>query len=128
MQADPRTRRPFVIASIMAAMFMIAIEATIVSTAMPQIVGQLGGLHLYSWVFSAFLLTQTATTVVFGKLSDLFGRKVVMLSGIGIFLVGSVLCGFAWSMPSMIAFRLIQGVGAGAIQPVGMTIVGDLYL
>ena len=121
------THRPFVLAAVMAAMFMIAIEATIVSTAMPRIVGQLGGLQLYSWVFSAFLLTQTATTVVFGKLSDLLGRKKVMLSGIAIFLFGSLLCGFAWSMPSMILFRLVQGVGAGAIQPIGMTIVGDLY-
>jgi len=111
----------------MAANFMIAIEATIVSTAMPQIVGQLGGLQLYSWVFSAFLLTQTATTVVFGKLSDLIGRKTVILIGIAIFLVGSILCGCAWSMPSLIAFRLVQGVGAGAVQPVAMTIVGDLY-
>ena len=106
---------------------MIAIEATIVSTAMPQIAAQLGGLELYSWVFAAFLLTQTATTVVFGKLSDLRGRKAVMLSGIAIFLVGSILCGFAWSMPSLIAFRLLQGVGAGAVQPTAMTIVGDLY-
>ncbi len=89
-------RRPFVVASVMAAMFMIAIEATIVSTAMPQIAGQLGDLHLYSWVFSSFLLTQTATTVVFGKLSDLYGRKPVLLVGIAIFLVGSILCGFAW--------------------------------
>ena len=121
------THRPYVLAAVMAAMFMIAIEATIVSTAMPRIVGQLGGLQLYSWVFSAFLLTQTATTVVFGKLSDLLGRKKVMLSGIAIFLFGSLLCGFAWSMPSMILFRLVQGVGAGAIQPIGMTIVGDLY-
>ncbi len=111
----------------MAAMFMIAIEATIVSTAMPQIAGQLGDLHLYSWVFSSFLLTQTATTVVFGKLSDMFGRKPVLLVGIGIFLVGSVLCGLAWSMPSLIAFRLLQGVGGGAIQPVALTVVGDLY-
>ena len=71
------THRPYVLAAVMAAMFMIAIEATIVSTAMPRIVGQLGGLQLYSWVFSAFLLTQTATTVVFGKLSDLLGRKKV---------------------------------------------------
>jgi EmrB/QacA subfamily drug resistance transporter len=123
----PKIHRPYVIAAVMAAMFMIAIEATIVSTAMPRIVGQLGGLQLYSWVFSAFLLTQTATTVVFGKLSDLLGRKRVMLWGIAIFLVGSLLCGFAWSMPSMILFRLVQGVGAGAIQPIGMTIVGDLY-
>ena len=121
------THRTLVLAAVMAANFMIAIEATIVSTAMPQIVGQLGGLQLYSWVFSAFLLTQTATTVVFGKLSDLIGRKTVMLIGIAIFLVGSILCGCAWSMPSLITFRLVQGVGAGAVQPVAMTIVGDLY-
>ena len=127
MPTSPTVRRPFVIASVMAAMFMIAIEATIVSTAMPQIAGQLGDLHLYSWVFSAFLLTQTATTVVFGKLADLFGRKPVLLVGIGIFLVGSTLCGFARSMPLLILFRLVQGVGAGAIQPVSMTVVGDLY-
>ncbi len=127
MSASPRSNRPLVIASVMAAMFMIAIEATIVSTAMPQIASQLGGLHLYSWVFAAFLLTQTAMTVVFGKLSDLYGRRPVLLAGIAIFLVGSILAGFAWSMPSMIVFRLIQGVGAGSIQPVSMTIVGDLY-
>jgi EmrB/QacA subfamily drug resistance transporter len=125
--ASRTTHRPFVLASVMAAMFMIAIEATIVSTAMPGIVGQLGGLQLYSWVFSAFLLTQTATTVVFGKLSDLLGRKRVILYGIGLFLFGSLLCGFARSMPTMILFRLIQGIGAGAIMPIGMTIVGDLY-
>src|SRR5260370_41582417 len=88
------THRPLVLAAVMAANFMIAIEATIVSTAMPQIVGQLGGLQLYSWVFAAFLLSQTAMTVVFGKLSDLRGRKVVILSGIAIFLAGSILCGF----------------------------------
>ena len=123
----PTIHRPLVLISVIAANFMIAIEATIVSTAMPQIAAQLGGLALYSWVFAAFLLTQTATTVVFGKLSDLRGRKVVMLSGIAIFLVGSLLCGFAWSMPSLIAFRLLQGVGAGAVQPTAMTIVGDLY-
>ena len=121
------THRPLVLVAVMAANFMIAIEATIVSTAMPQIVAQLGGLPLYSWVFSAFLLTQTATTVVFGKLADLAGRKRVMLVGIAIFLFGSILCGFAWSMPSLIVFRLAQGIGAGAVQPTAMTIVGDLY-
>lgn len=108
-------------------MAMVAIEATIVSTAMPQIVAQLGDLHLYSWVFSSFLLAQTAMTVVFGKLADLYGRKPIALAGIAIFLLGSVLAGFAWSMPAMIAFRLIQGIGAGAIQPVTLTIVADLY-
>ena len=81
----------------MASMFMVAIEATIISTAMPQIVAELGGLNLYSWVFSSFLLTQTAMTVVFGKLSDLYGRKPIMLVGIVIFVAGSLLAGFAWS-------------------------------
>ncbi len=127
MLAPPPLRRPLVLASVMAAMFMIAIEATIVSTAMPQIAGQLGDLHLYSWVFSAFLLTQTTTAVVFGKLADLYGRKPVLLVGIAVFVVGSILCGIAWSLPSLIGFRLVQGIGAGAMQPVCLTIVGDLY-
>jgi len=127
MSESHQSKRPLVIAAVMASMAMVALEATIVATAMPQIVTQLGGLHLYSWVFASFLLTQTAMTVVFGKLSDLYGRKPVMLVGIAVFLIGSVLAGFAWSMPAMIVFRLIQGVGAGAMQPVAMTIVADLY-
>lgn len=122
-----KSARALVIASVMASMCMVALEATIVSTAMPQIVAELGGLRLYSWVFSAFLLAQTALTVVFGNLADIYGRKPVMLWGIGIFITGSILAGFAWSMPAMIVFRLVQGVGAGAMQPVAMTIVGDLY-
>ncbi|TPG58122.1 MFS transporter [Roseomonas nepalensis] len=127
MPNPPKLRRPLVLASVMASMFMIAIEATIVSTAMPGIAGQLGDLHLYSWVFASFLLAQTATTMVFGKLADIHGRRPVMLWGIAIFLAGSILCGFAWSIPSLIAFRLVQGIGAGAIQPVSLTVVGDLY-
>lgn len=123
----PGSNRALVIAAVMASMAMIAIEATIVSTAMPQIAAQLGQLNLYSWVFSSFLLAQTATTVIFGKLSDIYGRKPIILLGIAIFLAASVLAGFAWSMPSMIAFRLLQGIGAGAIQPVTMTVVGDLF-
>ena len=106
---------------------MIAIEATIVSTVMPQIVGDLGGLNLYSWVFSSFLLAQTAMTVVFGNLADVYGRKPVMLAGIAIFLAGSLLAGFAGSMMALICCRLVQGVGAGAMQPIALTIVGDLY-
>src|SRR6185312_1980467 len=116
-----------VVASIMLANFMVAIEATIVATAMPRIVGDLGGFTYYSWVFSAFLLTQSATTVVYGKLADVFGRKPVLVFGIVVFLIGSLLSGFATSMTTLIGFRLLQGIGAGAIQPVTMTIVGDLY-
>ncbi|WP_296650043.1 MDR family MFS transporter [Paraburkholderia sp.] len=127
MSPHPKTSRPLVVASVMAASAMVAIEATIVSTAMPQIVTQLGGLRLYSWVFSSFLLAQTAMTVVFGKLADLYGRKPVVLAGIAIFLLGSVLAGYAGSMTAMIVFRLIQGIGAGAIQPITVTIVGDLF-
>ncbi len=111
----------------MLATFMVAIEATIVATAMPHIVGQLGGFDYYSWVFSAFLLAQTTTTVIYGKLSDIFGRKPVLIGGIIVFLIASLLCGCAWSMFSLIMFRLLQGIGAGAIQPVCLTIIGDLY-
>src|ERR1700744_4409136 len=108
MSSQLKTSRPFVIASVMASMAMVAIEATIVSTAMPQIVTQLGGLHLYSWVFSSFLLTQAAMTVVFGKLADLYGRKPVMLVGIAIFLVGSVLAGFALWIAAVIVLWAVQ--------------------
>ncbi|TDK35037.1 MFS transporter [Rhizobium deserti] len=124
---DKTSHRGLVVVAVMASMAMIAIEATIVSTAMPQIAAQLGQINLYSWVFSAFLLSQTAMTVVFGKLSDIYGRKPMILLGIGLFLAASVLAGFAWSMPSMIVFRLLQGIGAGAIQPVAMTVVADLF-
>jgi EmrB/QacA subfamily drug resistance transporter len=111
----------------MLALFMSAVEVTIVATALPQIVGRLGGFALYTWVFSGFLLAQTATILVFGKLADLYGRRPVLIGGMVVFLIGSTLCGLAWSMPALIAFRLLQGLGAGSIQPVAFTIVGDLY-
>ncbi|MDB5805648.1 MAG: major facilitator superfamily 1 [Betaproteobacteria bacterium] len=127
MPANDKSNRPLVIASVMSSMAMTAFEATIVATAMPQIVAHLGGLSLYSWVFSSYLLAQTAMTVIFGKLADLYGRRPIALAGIAVFLLGSILAGFAWSMPAMIVFRLMQGVGAGAIQPANLTIVADLY-
>ncbi|MBY3179328.1 MFS transporter [Rhizobium leguminosarum] len=125
--AAQRSNRVLIVATIMLATFMVAIEATIVATAMPRIVGELGGFSYYSWVFSAFLLAQSTTTVIYGKLSDIFGRKPVLIGGILIFLVGSLLCGLARSMMSLVLFRLLQGLGAGAIQPVTMTIIGDLF-
>lgn len=122
-----RTIKPLVLIAVMLAMFMGAIEATIVSTAMPAIVGDLGGFSLYSWVFSAYLLMNAVTVLIYGKLSDLFGRKPIISIGIIIFLIGSALCGFAQSMEQLILFRFIQGLGAGAVLPMATTIVGDIY-
>ena len=127
MSAAPETRRHLVFACLIFAMFMVAIEATVVATAMPRIVASVGGFTYYAWVFSGFLLAQSATTVMFGKLADLYGRKPVMIAGLVVFVIGSIAAGFAWSMPSLIAFRVLQGLGAGAIQPTSMTIVSDLY-
>jgi EmrB/QacA subfamily drug resistance transporter len=126
-KSPKRTKRPFVLAAVMLAMFMGAIEATIVSTAMPAIVSDLGGFSLYSWVFSAYLLMNAVTVLIYGKLSDLFGRKPIITIGIILFLAGSVLCGFSQSMEQLILFRLIQGLGAGAVLPLATTIVGDIY-
>lgn len=120
-------KRPYILAAVMLAMFLNAIEATIVSTAMPAIVNELGGFSQYSWVFSGYLLMNTVTVLIYGKLSDLFGRKSIFLFGTIIFLIGSLLCGFAETLPQLIMYRLIQGLGAGAIAPVSMTIIGDIY-
>ena len=119
--------RPLVLISLMLALFMAAVEATVVSTAMPRIIGALGGFPLYSWVFSAFLLPQAITAILYGKLADLYGRRPVLVFGIVLFLAGSIACGFATSMPALILFRLIQGFGAGAILPIATTIAGDIY-
>lgn len=121
------TRRGPVLAALVLAMFMAAIEGTIVATAMPSIAGALGGFALYAWVFAGYLLVQAVTTPMFGKLADLIGRKPVFIAGVAVFLAGSVACGFATSMPWLIAFRLVQGLGAGAVQPVTSTLAGDLY-
>jgi EmrB/QacA subfamily drug resistance transporter len=106
---------------------VVAIDATVIATAVPSIVGNLGGFAEFPWLFSVYLLAQAVTVPVYGKLADVFGRKPVMLFGIGLFLVGSILCGAAGSMGVLIAFRAVQGLGAGAVQPMSMTIVGDLY-
>ncbi|MDW8329561.1 MAG: MDR family MFS transporter [Candidatus Bipolaricaulota bacterium] len=112
---------------VMLGMFLGALEATVVSTAMPTVIASLGGLHIYSWVFSAYVLTSTVTVPIWGRLSDLYGRRPFVLAGIFIFLVGSALSGMATSMAQLVIFRAIQGLGAGALLPLGMTIIGEIY-
>ena len=108
-------------------MLLAALEATVVGTAMPTIVAALGGLAHYSWVFSAYLLTSTVTVPIWGKLSDLFGRRPMFQIGVAIFVLGSAACGFAHSMTFLIVARAVQGLGAGALVPLAMTIVGDIF-
>src|SRR5438067_154576 len=94
---------------------------------MPTVIGQIGGIQLYGWVFSAYLLTSTVTVPIYGKLADLFGRKPVLLAAIAIFMVGSMLCGQAQTMTQLIVFRLLQGLGAGGVLPITQTVLGDVY-
>ncbi|HUP59124.1 MAG TPA: MDR family MFS transporter [Thermoanaerobaculia bacterium] len=123
---SPR-RRWAVTAGVMTGMLLAALEATVVGTAMPTIVAALGGLAHYSWVFSAYLLTSTVTVPVWGKLSDLFGRRPMFQIGVFIFLAGSAACGMADSMTFLIIARAVQGLGAGALVPLAMTIIGDIF-
>jgi EmrB/QacA subfamily drug resistance transporter len=122
-----RSERGPVLVGIMLSTALVAIDATVIATAVPSIVASLGGFAEFPWLFSVYLLAQAVTVPVYGKLADVFGRKPVMLVGIGLFLLGSILCGVAGSMGALIAFRAVQGLGAGAVQPMSMTIVGDLY-
>ena len=126
---DPRSshRRGAVVAALMLAMALAALDATIVSTAVPQIVGDLGGFSVFSWLFSGYLLAVTVTLPVYGKLSDTFGRKPVLVAGAALFLLGSLLCALAWNMAALIAFRVVQGLGGGALQGTVQTLAADLY-
>lgn len=123
----PEPRRGPVVAALMLGMALAALDGTILSTAVPQIVGDLGGFSIFSWLFSGYLLAATVTLPVYGKLSDTFGRKPVLIAGIVLFLIGSVLCATAWNMGSLVAFRVVQGLGGGAIQGTVQTIAADLY-
>ena len=122
-----RSERGPILISLMLATSLVALDSTIVATAVPSIVADLGGFSQFPWLFSVYLLALAVSVPLYGKLSDLFGRKPIMLFGIGLFLLGSILCGFAWSMPALIAFRAVQGLGAGAVQPMSITIAGDIY-
>lgn len=122
-----RSERGPVLISLMVASGVSAMDIMILATALPSVVDDLGGLTQFPWLFSIYVLTTAVTTPIYGKLADQFGRKPVMLAGLAIFLLGSILCGLAWSMPALIAFRAVQGIGAGAILPLSNTILGDIY-
>ena len=112
---------------IMLSLFLASMEGTVVATAMPTIVAQLGGLSIYSWVFSMYMLTSTTTVPIYGKLSDLYGRKLVYTVSMALFVAGSVLCAVAQTMEQLIFFRALQGLGAGGVLPLAFTIIGELF-
>ncbi|MET3947137.1 MFS family permease [Arthrobacter sp. UYCu512] len=122
-----RSKRGPILIALMLSTGLVAIDSTIVATAVPSIVHDVGGFTSFPWLFSAYLLAQAVSVPVYAKLSDIVGRKPIILIGIGLFLLGSILCGLAWSMPALIAFRVLQGLGAGAVQPMAITIAGDIY-
>ncbi len=124
----PLTREQVLVTvGIMAAVAVAALDSTVVGTAMPTIIGQLGGLAEYGWVFSAYLLASTTTVPFYAKLADMVGRKPIFLFGLALFVGGSALCGLSTSMTQLIAFRTLQGIGAGAVQPISFTIAGDIF-
>jgi EmrB/QacA subfamily drug resistance transporter len=127
--ADHRMTREqlLVTAGVMAGIAVAALDSTVVGTAMPTIIGQLGGIEEYGWVFAAYLLTATTTVPIFSMLADARGRKPIFLIGIVLFVGGSMLCGLSSSMLMLITFRAIQGLGAGAVQPIAFTIIGDIF-
>lgn len=119
-------RGRFVVAAMLVSTFMAAVEVTVISTAMPTIVGQLGGFDLFTWAFGIYLLGQAVTTPIYGRLADQYGRKRVYVGSVAVFLLGSLLCGFAWSMASLIGFRAIQGIGGGGLVPLANIIISDV--
>jgi EmrB/QacA subfamily drug resistance transporter len=125
-EAGGATSVKFVFAGLMLVLLMAALDQTIVSTALPTIVGDLGGLNHISWVVTAYLLAQTAVTPVYGKLGDLYGRKVVLQAGLVVFLIGSALCGLSQSLTELIVFRALQGLGGGGLIVSAQAAIGDV--
>lgn len=122
-----KTNVNMVTAGLLAALFIGALDVTVVATAVPKITEELQGMSLISWVFSIYTLTTCVATPIFGKLADLFGRKFVFIFGVVVFVIGSILCGLASSMTALVLFRGLKGIGAGALNPVCFTIVGDIF-
>ena len=122
-----RSERGPVLLALMLSTGLIAIDSTILATAVPSVVSDLGSFDRFPWLFSVYLLAQAVSVPIYSKLADTVGRKPIILVGIGLFLLGSVLCGLAWGMTPLIVFRVLQGLGAGAVAPMSMTIIGDIY-
>ena len=122
-----KTHRGWTVLALLLGMFMSAMEMTVVSTAMPTVIGDLGGIELYSWVFTAYMLAATVPVPLCGKLADLYGRRPVLMFGLVVFLLGSAASGQARSMPGLIGFRALQGLGAAAVGPIALTVVGDIF-
>ncbi|HET7387654.1 MAG TPA: MDR family MFS transporter [Nocardioidaceae bacterium] len=127
LRARARDQRTPVLVALILTMALIAMDTTIVATAIPQVVGDLGGFSLVGWVFSVYLLAQTVTIPIYGKLADLYGRKPILVVGVLVFLTGSLLSAAAWDMVALIAFRALQGLGAGSIGATVNTVAGDMY-
>src|SRR5437764_5687024 len=123
---DERPRVRLIFTALLLVMLLASLDQTIVSTALPTIVGDLGGIQHLSWVVTAYLLASTVSGPLYGKLGDLYGRKKLLQSAIVIFLVGSVLCGIAQNMTQLIAFRALQGLGGGGLMVLAIAVVGDV--
>ncbi len=127
VMVSPTMNRTLVVVGLMLSSALAAMDSTIVATAIPSIVRDLGGFAVFPWLFSIYLLIQAVTIPIYGKLADIYGRKPVLLAGVGFFLLGSVLSGLSWNMTALIVFRGLQGVGAGAILPITATVIADIF-
>src|SRR6266851_447304 len=123
---DPRVRTQIVV-GVLLGLFLAALDQTVVGTALPRIVTDLHGNDIYTWAFTSYLLTATISGPIYGKLSDLFGRRPILLFAVAVFLIGSLLAGLSHEMSQLIAFRAVQGLGAGALFPVAIAVIGDLF-
>jgi EmrB/QacA subfamily drug resistance transporter len=123
---DPRTRTQ-IVAAVLLGLFLAALDQTVVGTALPRIVTDLRGNDIYTWAFTAYILTATISGPIYGKLSDLFGRRPILLFAVAVFLIGSLLSGLSQEMWQFVAFRGIQGLGAGALFPVALAVIGDMF-
>src|SRR5206468_9708176 len=126
VSVDPRTRTQIVVA-VLLGLFLAALDQTVVGTALPRIVTDLRGNDIYTWAFTSYLLTATISGPIYGKLSDLFGRRPILLFAVSVFLIGSLLSGLSQELCQFVGFRALQGLGAGALFPVALAVLGDLF-